>query len=185
MTEYTRIVYGAGVGPRDRQRFVDTYGCARWTPQALNVIATHGPIVEIGAGGGQWLHQLRQLGVDAIGYDTFEDEGKIPGVGQTRHGKSIVVQGDETALAQHQDRTLLLVYPPPPDRGGEPCMATRCLENYQGDTLLYVGEGRGGTTASSTFFDVLEAEWVCSEIVRLDPFPQCCERLFVLRRTTL
>jgi len=61
-------------------------------------------------------------------------------------------------------------------------MATRCLEIYTGNTLVYVGEGRGGTTASLPFFDALESGWVCVAIETLDPFPQCCERLYVMKR---
>jgi hypothetical protein len=61
-------------------------------------------------------------------------------------------------------------------------MATLCLAQYSGDVLIYVGEGRGGTTASAPFFDALDAGWQCTQIIRLDPFSQCCERLFVLRR---
>lgn len=72
--------------------------------------------------------------------------------------------------------SLLLVYPPPGD------MALRCLHEYRGDTLVYVGEGRGGANASDEFFDGLDAEWDVKNILDLDPFPQCFERLFLLRR---
>ena len=48
--------------------------------------------------------------------------------------------------------------------------------------VLYVGEGRRGANASDGFFDRLELGWECVKIVELDPFPQCFERLFVLRR---
>eukprot|EP00050_Salpingoeca_kvevrii_P017483 m.65594 g.65594 ORF g.65594 m.65594 type:complete len:70 (+) comp7578_c0_seq7:883-1092(+) len=59
---------------------------------------------------------------------------------------------------------------------------TRCLERYRGDTLIYVGEGRGGVNANDAFFDELERSWICTKVVKLDPFPQCFERLFVLQR---
>jgi len=35
-------------------------------------------------------------------------------------------------------------------------MASACLRAYQGDTLFYVGEGRGGVNADGQFFDTLE-----------------------------
>lgn len=72
--------------------------------------------------------------------------------------------------------SLLLVYPPPGDT------AVRCLREYRGDGLAYVGEGRGGVNANDAFFDGLNAEWEVTNVVELDPFPQCFERLFLLRR---
>ena len=61
-------------------------------------------------------------------------------------------------------------------------MANACLAAYKGGVLLYVGEGRGGVNADNAFFDTLEREWYCEKVVLLDPFPECFERLFVMRR---
>lgn len=47
---------------------------------------------------------------------------------------------------------------------------------------MYVGEGRGGVNASDEFFDGLDAEWEVTSVMELDPFPQCFERLYLLRR---
>ena len=47
---------------------------------------------------------------------------------------------------------------------------------------MYVGEGRGGVNASDEFFDGLDAAWEVTSIIDLDPFPQCFERLYLLRR---
>ena len=57
-----------------------------------------------------------------------------------------------------------------------------CLEAYEGDRLLYVGEGRGGVNASSEFFDSLEADWVCERVIELRPFRENFEKLFIMRR---
>lgn len=53
---------------------------------------------------------------------------------------------------------------------------------YEGDCFVYVGEGRSGINANDAFFDKLDAEWEPTDILELDPFPQCFERLYVLRR---
>jgi hypothetical protein len=50
--------------------------------------------------------------------------------------------------------------------------------------VLFVGEGRGGANASDAFFDALDLEWTCEKVIPLDPFPQCHERLFVMKRKT-
>ena len=61
-------------------------------------------------------------------------------------------------------------------------MATLCLQQYRGKRLLYVGEGRGGVNAQPDFFDLLEAEWTVETTMPLEPFPECFERLFILKR---
>ena len=63
-------------------------------------------------------------------------------------------------------------------------MATQSIELFRGTTVIYVGEGRGGATASDEFFRAVDAGWDCVRIVELQPFPQCFERMFVLRRRT-
>lgn len=80
------------------------------------------------------------------------------------------------SFVDHALNSLLLVYPAPGDT------ALRGMREYRGDALVYVGEGRGGANASDEFFDCLDAEWDVTNIVDLDPFPQCFERLYVLRR---
>jgi len=88
------------------------------------------------------------------------------------------------------NRSLLLVYPPCGD------MAVKVLREYQGDTLIYIGEGRGGVNANADFFDVLEnrikfkkrkgdqerGEWNLVHSEYLIPFPGGFEKMFVFRR---
>jgi hypothetical protein len=60
-------------------------------------------------------------------------------------------------IRQHANRTLFLCWP---DEGAP--FAHDCLAAYQaagGQTLVYVGEPRGGCTADTSFFDRLAAGW--------------------------
>ena len=85
-------------------------------------------------------------------------------------------------------RALLLVFPPPGP------MAKACLDAYAGDTVLYVGEGRGGCCADGAFFDALEpyggaakkrgSGWALSAVEDLAPFPGGHERLYIFKRTS-
>lgn len=183
-----QLLYGE-VAPHSRQAYLRNYGCARWTESALALVAGLGGIIEIGAGGGHWAKALRESpgGCDILAFDNRCDE--IPG-GAGGESVPLVMWGDPGVVPAHPDRTLFLCYPPPawgaPGAASEPaeCMATACLRVYSGDTLIYVGEGRGGATASATFFDALEEEWNCVQILSLDPFPECFEHLFVFRRKT-
>lgn len=111
------------------------------------------PVVEIGAGTGYWAWQLEQTGVDVVAYDphppsadnTFCKAGPY----------TTVLAGDATAVELHQDRALLMVWPP--YDGGH---ARQALSAYRGDLLVYAGESAGGCTADDGFYDLLEADWV-------------------------
>lgn len=53
--------------PAERQRYLQSYGCAAWTDDALDLCARHSPLVEIGAGAGQWERALSRVRVPTDG----------------------------------------------------------------------------------------------------------------------
>eukprot|EP00056_Hartaetosiga_gracilis_P019812 m.16094 g.16094 ORF g.16094 m.16094 type:complete len:186 (-) comp7953_c0_seq2:1576-2133(-) len=150
----------------------DNYGCVKWTESALNIIHDLGPVIEIGAGGGHWTKELRDKNTNVVAYDNDSTDSPTP-ISQRR---TRVLNGDEKKLGWYPHRTLLMVYPPPND------MAYRCLDHYQGDVIVYVGEGRGGANANDKFFDRVEGDFECVLIEPLEPFPKCFEKMYVLRR---
>ncbi|GAA1978329.1 hypothetical protein [Kitasatospora viridis] len=110
-------------------------------------------VVEVGAGTGYWAWQLEQAGVDVAAYDPlppgWENRWCSGGPYTT-----VLVEGAEAAAA-HPDRVLLMVWPP---HQGE--HARHALSVYQGDLLLYAGEGWGGANADDGFYELLDEEWV-------------------------
>ena len=107
---------------------------------ALDTIAEHSPrgVVEIGAGGGYWAGMLRARGVDVVAYDPDPAGGLWSGDGRTgwHDGTrwSDVLPGDHTAVQDHPDRTLLLVWP-----SYSAPWTDEVLDLYEGDTVIYVG----------------------------------------------
>lgn len=150
----------------------DTYGNVKWSEEALAIALECSPLVEIGAGRGQWQKALSDRGADIISFDNMSS----PGIRRGLIGK--VLHGEEEVASEHSNRSLLLVYPNPG------CMARKCLEFYTGDTLVYVGEGRGGVNADGDFFDLLAANWKLLKSSPVDTLPDCYERLWVLRRAS-
>ena len=107
-------------------------------------------VVEAGAGGGYWAWQLRQAGVDVAAYDPA-----VPGEHYfARREWSPILPGDASAVGKHPDRALFLCR----SSYGEP-WAAEALTCYQGDLLIYAGEGEGGCTAGDGFFELLGAGW--------------------------
>ncbi|MBZ9715322.1 class I SAM-dependent methyltransferase [Deinococcus multiflagellatus] len=139
-----------------REVLVRLYSWAVPDDAALITIAAQGPVVEIGAGNGYWASLLRQRGVTVHAYD------RAPWV--NLHTEVLV--GEARRAADHPEATLLLCWPPyvlP--------MAAQALAAYQGDTVVYIGEGQGGCTADDAFHAQLAAQWrlvVEQEIPRWD-----------------
>jgi hypothetical protein len=156
-----------------REKFVEKYGCVRCTESAISTCKEYSPLIEIGAGAGQWQRALTEAGADIVAFDSGAD---LPMPGQQPYG--VVQYGNETELSlnQHRGRTLLLVYPPPGS------LAKSCLDAYRGEVVLYVGEGRQGCNGDSNFFDTVEANYSIETILPLEPFPGGYEKLYVLKR---
>ena len=91
---------------------------------------------------------------------------------------------------KHRGRILLLVYP-------TPALAIQSLEAYsamgpENDTVVYVGEGRGGANASDDFFDFLETSgddrdgkirWVLLDVLQVRPFgTKGFEQLYIFQK---
>mmetsp|Transcript_13075 Transcript_13075/g.24220 ORF Transcript_13075/g.24220 Transcript_13075/m.24220 type:complete len:341 (-) Transcript_13075:76-1098(-) len=159
-----------------REDYLQNYGCIKWSEDAMKVISELGPIVELGAGNGQWAEELASAWkVDIVAYDNMSHLPVHPDHVPKDH-RGNVLEGDETKLKQHEDRALLLVCPPPTN------MATQSLKYYKGSTIIFVGEGRGGAHADDAFFNELERNWKVVQVVDVDPFPECYERCFILER---
>lgn len=131
-------------------------------------------VVEIAAGSGYWAYQLRQIGVDVIAVDNGEWADKW------HQQWSLVVEGDPSAAEQHPDRALMLIWPP-----YDSPMARAALDFYDGDLVIYAGEGHGGCTAGDAFHDALEREWTeISEAPHHPIFDGIHCRLTAYRRTS-
>lgn len=123
---------------------------------ALDAIAEHSPngVVEIGAGGGYWAGLLRARGVNVIAYDPDPEGG--PEGWHHGHRWSDVLIGDHTSVVGHSTRTLLLVWP-----SYDRSWTDQVLDLYDGDTVVYVGEGSGGCTGSDRMHILLGGESYC------------------------
>jgi len=128
---------------RHRERMVKQYAWAIPNQIALDTIAKYGSVVDIGAGLGYWAYCLQQMGVDVVAYDLI-----IKGENHYTEGKpwTEVLEGAPEVASYYPQRTLFLCWPPYEDP-----MATDCLKFYEGNTVIYVGEGSSGCTGDYEF----------------------------------
>ena len=181
-TETAALTWGSASEQKRRAEFVERFGCVGWTDAALEEIAKHSPIVEMGAGRGQWQRALAERGVDVLAYD---DGSAVPGANERRRGdarsefRGVARRGDETRLrsfwVRRANRTLLVVYP-------EGDLLVKCLQNYDGPVVLFVGEGRGGVNGAAETFDYVEKRFDVEKAIPVAPFGDGHEKLWVLRR---
>lgn len=156
------------------------YSFAVPTEKALRLIASFGPVVEIGAGTGYWATLLRHRGCDVAAYDLLGEafDEWFP-TGQWGG----VEKGGAEKAALHADRTLLIVWPPYDDP-----MALDALTAYRdagGNRLVYVGEGWGGCTGDDAFHGVINGpDWTETHELAIPQWFGINDRLSAYERVT-
>jgi hypothetical protein len=107
-------------------------------------------VVEAGAGGGYWAWQMEQAGIDVAAYEPLE----VADNGYVRREWTALLRDGHDAPRHHPDRALFLCWPSYADP-----WAAQALACYEGDLLIYAGEGEGGCTADDAFFELQDAGW--------------------------
>lgn len=140
-----------------RRKAVARYAWAIPSDDALEVVAKHGPIVEIGAGTGYWAALLASRGVDIVCYD-----GDPPVAGAINHWHEEegvyhpVEQGGPEMAALHPDRTLFLCWPPYAPEQNMSIVEPADPENWTKKTVEY--EDRGQQRSYSSWYQKNEHE---------------------------
>ncbi len=75
------------------RRYVERWGCCRWTDDALDRVRSFSPLIEVGAGHGHWQLALSQRGADVLAID---DRSALPVPGLADVGE--VHEGNEKEL---------------------------------------------------------------------------------------
>lgn len=127
-----------------RNWFIDRYSFAIPCREAIDAIASHGPVLEVGAGSGLWAGILSRH-VDVVATDLVTDVNQY----RQQVGRWFPVQtmSAAEAVAAHPDRTVLMVWPSYSDRWAYD--AARAMR--PGSVLCYVGEGSYGCTGDDLF----------------------------------
>jgi hypothetical protein len=134
---------------------MDRYAWAIPDERALRICAFYSPLVEMGAGAGYWARLLRERDdkVTITAFDRHVGENtKAAGV-QVKPF-TVVNKGGPDLLANYPNATLLLIYPDDHEQEdeehcGETPLSVASLQNFQGDTVIHVGEWLGSTLTVS------------------------------------
>lgn len=93
---------------------------------------------------------MRQAGIDAVAYEPLD----IADNKYARREWAELLRDGHDAPRRHPDRALFLCWP----SYGDP-WASHALACYEGDLLIYAGEGEGGCCADDEFFKLIDSEW--------------------------
>jgi len=128
------------------------------TDEALDLIASHSPLLEVGAGNGYWAWRLRERGVDVVASEPDPDKPN-PMIATLR--------ADHRIVADYPTRSLLMVWPTAGDN-----WATDAVDLYKGDTVIYVGDPACEHTASGSFRPILHMNgFVLDDEIQLNSWP--------------
>lgn len=164
-----------------RDEIICKFGFAILTSKTVEVLRSYVPILEVGAGSGYWAYELRRVGVDVVATD--------PGTGKYRFDKCDINGGKWKfwtsvekinaldAIAKYPRRSLLIVWP-----DYDETWAATALKAYEGNTVLYVGEGTGGCTGNDEFHNVLDKGFPIQKVIEIPQHFGIHDNLFICRK---
>lgn len=170
IAEVRERVGGSGIFPWDsgvpshdrafhhdfRKEAIRRFGFAILTDEVIEELREFAPFIEVGAGTGYWAYEMQQADIDVIATDArppVEGDAENP-YGFVKPWTEVREMEAHEAAAEFPFRTLLIVWPSLDDD-----WAVEALRAFEGDRVVYVGEGYGGCTANAAFHDELEKRW--------------------------
>lgn len=146
---------------RRRYKFVSDYSWAVPNREIIDYIKKfvgNDKAIEIGAGYGLWAKLLKDMGLNIVAIDPmiFPGDKEIYDIGNEDKKWTQVEKMDHyEALDNFPDANVLIFIWPSYDEG----YAYEALELFDGNKIVYIGEGRGGCTADESFHNLLDNEW--------------------------
>lgn len=155
---------------------VKRYGFAVPCVEAISILVSLSPLIEVGAGSGLWSRLVREAGGDIVATDKF---------GMERDGFSKMWSGVgiERMEASEAVRTFpeCNVFVSWPSYGGKWAAEMAALIR-PGRSLVVIGECRGGCTADKEFFDLLESGYDEVGSLRIPQWPGIHDMLTIHMR---
>ncbi|MER7167262.1 hypothetical protein ABT336_14480 [Micromonospora sp. NPDC000207] len=142
-----------------RTALTDRYAWTITDPATVAFVAEHlnGLAIDPLAGTGYWAYLLGQAGVEVVASDhqppnETTNHYHHAGVTHTRVKQDDAIKAVARRCAGW---SLFLAWPPYDEPTG-----TNIIRAYEGDRIVYVGEGYGGCCGDDAMFELLGSEWV-------------------------
>lgn len=141
-----------------RNDFVTEYCFTIPYYDVLAKVASCSPIVEIGAGSGYWARCLSKMGADVVAYDSLPPGEQTPGEWDRCNpwfddSWYNIIEGDESAAADHPDRALFMAWPVPMNPMAYNALS--CYKKAGGKTIIYIGDPHPASSGDQDFYRML------------------------------
>ena len=156
-----------------RMDFIHTFGFVFLTTEMVERMKEFGDMLEVGAGSGYVASELQDAGVNIIPtnpnqFDYSEN--------WQNEWTEIERLDAVSAIEKYPDRTVLISWP---------CYrsdwSTDVLNAVENQTVIYIGENRGGCTATDSFFDIMDDEFDV-EVVGIPSLEGVYDNMYILNR---
>jgi len=187
--EFIFRVFEEPVGEKDAQSVIDglcvrdqmeardiavkRYGFAVPCIEAIRVLVSLSPLVEVGAGSGLWSRLVREAGGDIVATDKFGVERD--GFSKMWSGEAIERMEASEAVRAFPECNVFVSWP---SYCGKWAAEMAALIR-PGRSLVVIGEDRGGCTADDDFFDLLDSGYEEVGLLRIPRWPGICDMLTV------
>lgn len=168
-----------------RWEFIQKYSFAFPSPEAVKIIvkfADGEKILEIGAGSGLWARLLSIDGAMITATDDFSwsDEKRRDRAAITVPGRFYSVEKliAGRATRKYIDHNVLFLCWPPYNTN----MAYNALKSFQGNKVVYIGEGYDGCTGNDKFHNLLEKEWEEVSHHKIPQWDAIHDRMYLYKR---
>jgi predicted GIY-YIG superfamily endonuclease len=150
------------------------------TEEAVRTIVKHSPVVEMGAGSGYWAYLVEMLGGEIVAYDEKPPTTELTSLEDWNlwHSDTCFTEvqpGAPPVLDEYPNHTLFLCWPP---RESE--MASQCLDYWEGDTLILVGNNE--VVATKEFHDRLLQDFRITEVIPIPYWVDTPNNMVVWKR---
>jgi len=163
------------IRPKDwgsiRETLIFKYSFAIPDDNIIQMLARLSPLIEIGAGTSYWAKLITEAGGDIIAFDTKKENRWTESYFDVQNGSC-------EHIKKHKDRTLFLCWSPYWND-----MDIQCLKLYEGQTVIYVGEGQHGCTGTNEFFEYLDEHFKEIDWFSLPQWPGMHDGLSIWKRT--
>ena len=164
-----------------RNFFTRNYSWSIPSKTAINEIINfvgNDAVLEIASGHGIWAKLLQESNVNVKPTDYISSPKRKDHISNKAYDIDIEDLSANDAIQKYKNFNVLMMSWPP---YAEP-MAHQALKNFNGNKLIFIGEGEGGCTGDDNFFKELNQNWNLIKEVDIPQWPYIHDYLYLYNR---
>jgi hypothetical protein len=166
----------------EKDYFTNQYGWSVPTQEAINDLKEFvgsDTVLEVGSGHGMWAKLMQEAQINVRATDYLSGKGSKVYLGRERDKFFTDIEdiSGKEAVQKYNTNIIMMSWPPCDDP-----LAFDVLSIFKGNKLIFVGEGKGGCTANSDFFQLLDKNWTLVKEIDIPKWAGIHDRLYLYER---